>query len=109
MIRFRLMELIAEKQFREGRRTSITELAEQSGVSRVTLSKMINHRGYCTGTDTLDKLCDHFDCELAELAEYVREVPGQVNTASKATGKAQTRASIPTGSARQGKAKTKST
>ncbi len=83
MIRFRLMELIADKQFREGRRTSITDLAEQSGVSRVTLSKMINHRGYCTGTDTLDKLCEYFGCELAELAEYVREVPGQVTTASK--------------------------
>jgi putative transcriptional regulator len=88
MIRFRLMELMAEKQFREGRRTSITEMAEQSGVSRVTLSKMINQRGYCTGTDTLDKLCEYFDCELVDLAEYVREVPAPVKPAEKRSGKA---------------------
>ncbi len=87
MIRYRLMELMAERQFREGRRTSITELAELTGVSRVTLSKMINHRGYCTGTDTLDKLCDHFGCELADLAEYVREVPGTVKKAERREAK----------------------
>jgi hypothetical protein len=78
-------------------------------VSRVTLSKMINHRGYCTGTDTLDKLCEYFDCEMAELAEYVREVPGQVNKAIKETGKVPTTTSVRPAGKRPGKAKAKST
>lgn len=42
---------------------------------------------YCTGTDTLDKLCEYFDCELVELAEYVREVPTPVKPAEKRSGK----------------------
>ena len=71
MIRFRIQELLAEKQFREGRRLSITELSAATGINRVTLSKMINQRGYSTVTDNLDKLCKYFECELQELAEYV--------------------------------------
>ena len=71
MIRFRLQELLAEKQFREGRRATLTELSETTGINRVTLSKMVNQRGYSTVTDNLDKLCKFFNCEVGELAEFV--------------------------------------
>ena len=71
MIRYRLQELLAEKHFREGRRATITELAAATGISRVTLSKMVNQRGYGTLTDHLDRLCRFFNCSLSELAEYV--------------------------------------
>ncbi len=71
MIRFRIQELLAEKQFTEGRRVSITELSASTGINRVTLSKMINHRGYSTVTDNLDRLCSFFDCRLDQLAEYI--------------------------------------
>lgn len=71
MIRYRIQELLAEKQFREGRRVTLTELSQATGISRVTLSKMINQRGYGTLTDHLDRLCRYFNCRLEELAEYV--------------------------------------
>ena len=71
MIRFRIQELLAEKQFREDRRVTLTELSEATGISRVTLSKMVNQRGYGTLTDHLDRLCRFFDCQLGDLAEYV--------------------------------------
>lgn len=71
MIRFRLNEMISEKSFQEGRRITIGEVATATGINRMTLSKMINHKGYSTVTDNLDKLCAYFDCTLSELAEYV--------------------------------------
>jgi putative transcriptional regulator len=71
MIRFRLQELIADKSFKENRRITIGEVAAETGINRMTLSKMINHKGYSTVTDNLDKLCAYFDCELVELAQYV--------------------------------------
>lgn len=71
MIRYRIQEMLAERHFREGRRVTLTELAEATGISRVTLSKMVNQRGYSTLTDHLDRLCRFFDCRLEELAEYV--------------------------------------
>lgn len=71
MIRFKLAEQIEKKQFRESRRITIQEVAEATGVNRMTLSKILNHRGYSTGTDILDKLCKYFSCTLQDLAEHI--------------------------------------
>lgn len=71
MIRFRLPELIADKQFREGRKVTIMEISESTGINRVTLSKLINQRGHSTVTSNLDRLCRFFECALDQLAEYV--------------------------------------
>lgn len=73
MIRFYLQKMISEKQFRENRRITMAEITEATGINRVTLSKMINQKGYSTVTDNLDKLCKFFDCSLNEIAEYVRD------------------------------------
>jgi len=73
MIRFHIQNLLTEKQFKEGRRITINELSEATGINRVTLSKMINTRGYSTVTDNLDKLCTFFDCKIQDMVEYVPE------------------------------------
>jgi putative transcriptional regulator len=73
MIRFKLQELIAERQFKEGRRVTLIELSKATGISRVTLSKMVNQRGYSTVTDNIDKLCSFFECDVSEVMEYVDE------------------------------------
>ena len=71
MIRYRIQELLADKHFREGRRVTLTELADATSISRVTLSKMVNQLGYGTLTDHLDRLCRYFNCSLSDLAEYI--------------------------------------
>ena len=77
MIRFRIQELMAEKQFQEGRRLTVSEVSAATGINRVTLSKMINQRGYSTVTDTLDKLFAYFGCRIEQLVEYVPDSPAQ--------------------------------
>ena len=71
MIRFRLSELIADAQFRTGRRITLLEIAEATGINRMTLSRMTNVRGYSTSTDTIDKLCQFFGCDVGDVAGYV--------------------------------------
>lgn len=71
MIRFKLAELIEKKQFKESRRITIQEVAEATDINRMTLSKILNHRGYSTGTDNLDKLCIYFNCPIEDLIEHV--------------------------------------
>ncbi|NOU40216.1 MAG: helix-turn-helix domain-containing protein [Methylotenera sp.] len=71
MIRFYLQKMISEKQFKEGRRITMAEITEATGINRVTLSKMINQKGYSTVTDNLDKLCKFFDCKLDDIAEFI--------------------------------------
>lgn len=85
MIRYRLGELIADKQFREGRHIPILEIAAESGVSRMILSRMINKRGYSTVTDNLDLLCRYFGCRLDQLIEYVAdpEIKNETRHATK--------------------------
>ncbi|MBU0500716.1 MAG: helix-turn-helix transcriptional regulator [Gammaproteobacteria bacterium] len=71
MLRFKIKELIAKKEFEEGRRVTIGEVAEAAGIHRMTLSKMINQRGCNTGTENLDRLCHFFGCQIADLVEYI--------------------------------------
>ncbi|NLW04853.1 MAG: helix-turn-helix transcriptional regulator [Pseudomonadaceae bacterium] len=71
MIRFRLKELIADKEFKENRRITIDEIATSTGINRSTISKIANHRGYNATTDVLAKLCKYFSVPLNELAELV--------------------------------------
>jgi putative transcriptional regulator len=73
MIRFLINELLSEKQFKEGRRITLIEVSEATGINRMTLSKMINHKSYSTVTDNLDKLCIFFNCKIEDLIEHVPE------------------------------------
>ena len=69
MIRFKLGEMIEKKQFTEGRRVTINEIATATGLNRMTLSKILNQKGYGTGTETIDRLCEYFNCQIQDLME----------------------------------------
>lgn len=71
MIRYRLKELIADKQFNEQRRITMEEIAKATGIHRTTLSKLSNQIGYNTTTDVLDKLCSYFEVEVGNLINHV--------------------------------------
>lgn len=72
MIRFKLRERIADKEFRDGRRVTLLEVAEATGIGRITLSRMLKP-GAVVRTDTLDRLCDFLECRLEELAEHIAD------------------------------------
>ena len=73
MLRFKLKELIAEKAFKEDRRITIAEVAEECGLNRMTLSKIANRKGCSTNSDNLDKLCRYFDCVIEDLVTYIED------------------------------------
>lgn len=71
MIRFRLKELIADKEFKEGRRITLEEVSRETGIHRTTLSKIANQKGYITNTDVLDRLCLYFEVPIGSIAEHL--------------------------------------
>ncbi len=73
MIRFKLAEQLEKKQFRDSRRITMQEVSDATGINRSTLSKILNQKGYSTGTDVLDRLCSYFECQLEDLAEHVAD------------------------------------
>lgn len=73
MIRFKLGEQLEKKRFRDSRRITLQEVSDATAINRSTLSKLLNQKGYSTGTDVLDRLCSYFDCGIADLVEHVHE------------------------------------
>jgi DNA-binding Xre family transcriptional regulator len=80
MIRFKLGEMIEKRQFETGRRITVSEIATATGLNRMTLSKILNQKGYSTATDTIDRLCTYFECRVDDLLEHVPETPGDIDT-----------------------------
>ena len=70
MIHLQIKELIAAKTAQWGRRITLLEVANATGISRMTLNRMMRQQGYNTVTDHLDKLCTYFQCDLNELVRY---------------------------------------
>jgi putative transcriptional regulator len=70
-IRFKLKERIADAEFRQRRVVQLKEIAEATGIHRVTLSKIANNKRYNVGIDTIDKLCAYFHCGVGDILEYV--------------------------------------
>jgi putative transcriptional regulator len=71
MIRIRLRQRLDDKTFKERRRITLNEVSKQTGISRPTLTRIINTPGYNTNTDTIDALCRSLGCTPGELLEYV--------------------------------------
>jgi putative transcriptional regulator len=71
MIYIEIKEMMRVKAAAWGRKITLNELASATGISRMTLSRMINNRGYSTVTDQLDKLCHFFGCDIHELVKFV--------------------------------------
>ncbi len=73
MIRFKLGEQLEKKQFRDSRRITLQEVSDATAINRSTLSKLLNQKGYSTGTDVLDRLCTYFECSISDLVEHMPE------------------------------------
>ena len=73
MIRIKLIQMLDDLSFKEGRKISLTELSEKTGLSRPTITRIINTRGYNLGLDGVDALCKFFRCTPGELLEFIDE------------------------------------
>lgn len=82
MLRYKLKERIADKEFRERRRVTIQEIAAETGITRNTLSKLLNQHGASVRTDNLDRLCAYFECRIEELVEFLPESLSQPDPAT---------------------------
>lgn len=71
MIRMNLAKLHADLCFAQGRKIEWREVAEQSEIHRVTLSKMVNQRGYNATVANVDRLCRYFKCKVEDLLTYI--------------------------------------
>lgn len=77
MIRFRIRELLAEKERRDGRRIPLREVSETTGISAQVLSSLTSpDRDIVTNTAFVDSLCRYFECPLNDLMILVDSANG---------------------------------
>ena len=77
MIYLQIKQLIKTKSTQWGRKVTVIEVANATGISRMTLFRIMKCQGYCTVTDHIDKLCDFFECEVCDLVTYVPNTPAK--------------------------------
>ncbi len=73
MITLHIQELIFVKQAAWRRRITLVEIAEATGISRMTLHRMIKDKSYNASLEHLEKLCTFFQCEIQALVKFVPE------------------------------------
>jgi putative transcriptional regulator len=71
MFRYHLMTLIEKKSFDDGRRVTINDISDATGIHRATLSKMINSPGCNVTLDTIDRLCKFFQVPVEQIIEHI--------------------------------------
>ena len=49
------------------------QIAEATGLSTATVSKLMKGENIDVKLSTINKLCDFFGCELSDIIEYQRE------------------------------------
>lgn len=82
MIVINLQAIIFAKQVEWKRHITLKEIAESTGISRMTLHRMVKNPGYNACTGHLAKLCNYFNCELGSLIQWRPEpAPRQVYVA----------------------------
>lgn len=72
-IKFKLKERIADLEFRRRHIVMLKDVAEATGIHRVTLSKLANNKRYDVRISTIDRLCAYFGCGVGDLLEYVQD------------------------------------
>lgn len=65
--------LLAEKQKKERRNISLSEVAESTGVSRQALYKWENNRVNRFDVPVIDALCKYFGISPGDLFEYIED------------------------------------
>lgn len=71
MIYIDLQAMIFAKQVEWKRHVTLKEIAESTGISRMTLHRMVKNPAYNACTEHLDRLCQFFTCPVHTLIRYV--------------------------------------
>lgn len=69
MIRFNLRKLLGDLEEKHGRRVTLKEVSEKSGVDKNALSRLVNHPDVVPSASVIDKLVQYFFFELARDVE----------------------------------------
>lgn len=66
-MKHRLVKLMAERQDKSGERVTAMDVSRGAGITPQTLYKWLNDGIKRFDSETVEKLCDYFGCEVGDL------------------------------------------
>lgn len=63
MVKIHLSRLMGERKLK------ISDLARETGLNRGTITRLYHETAERVELDVIEKLCDYFQCEIADLLE----------------------------------------
>ncbi len=66
-IRNRIRVLMGERETQIGRRITAKAICQATGITERTLSRLINNETTGVDFDTLERLCEYFDCQPGDI------------------------------------------
>ena len=79
MIRFKLKELMLKQERAQGKRLSILDVSNATGIGRGTLSKIANQKDANITIDKVEKICQFLNCRIEEFVEFYDEKDAQTD------------------------------
>jgi len=73
MIVNRLEQVMLEFAARHGKRITLRDVAQATGLAESTISRIMSGKHTRLDYSTLDKLCDYFGCQPGDLLVYAPE------------------------------------
>ncbi|MDM8522793.1 helix-turn-helix transcriptional regulator [Desulfococcaceae bacterium HSG8] len=75
MIVYHIRDLMLRKDARTGKKITYETIAEATGISKMTISRMAARPGYNASAETIEKLCRFFECSIEELVSFLPDHP----------------------------------
>lgn len=69
-VKNRIVALIGERQAKTNKTVTPSDVAEAVGLSRQAIHKWVHNQITTYPADTLDKLCEYFDCQVGDILFY---------------------------------------
>ena len=66
-LKFRLKEIVAERERRTGHRITYEAITDATGISPNTLSTVANNKVRMIGLETINRLCVFLECSPGDL------------------------------------------
>lgn len=60
MIIYHIKDMMLRKSARDGKKVTYADISNETGISKITLSRMASKAGYKAGSDIIEKLCKYF-------------------------------------------------
>lgn len=72
-IKTRFIQLWKEKEIKENRSITLTEISEQTGIGWGTVNRWKREQVNRYDESVLDALCLYFECDIGDLLQHVKD------------------------------------